>query len=210
MFCNLEKGFFFLFFLHLYCFILEYHYKNNKHSHFLLKNQTLKIKTLIHVKCLYSIVESYHRKSMTLAFVRTIFIIIELICIYFKILANFLKWKKNQNNQLDSYIMFTYLSRKSHSHQNKRGTTQCWSIPIRMMWLEQPKWKATYIRPCFLLQIQLLSIGELQVLWKYVINHIIFFGRNPCSHEKWNKCHCMVIKVRFITPKIGECLTAID
>ncbi len=44
-------------------------------------------------------------------------------------------------------------------------------------------WEATAIGHCFLLQEQLLSIGELQVHWKYVINHVRNSG-NICSHQK--------------------------
>jgi len=47
-------------------------------------------------------------------------------------------------------------------------------------------WEVTATGHCFLLQEQLLSIGELQVHGKYVINHVRNSG-NICSHQKKKK-----------------------
>jgi hypothetical protein len=61
------------------------------------------------------------------------------------------------------------------------------ALSIRLLWSQQQNgktvWEATAIGHCFLLQEQLLSIGELQVHWKYVINHVRNSG-NICSHKK--------------------------
>lgn len=65
-------------------------------------------------------------------------------------------------------------------------------------------------RPCFLLQGLLLSIGELQVIWKYVVNHVRNSG-NTCSHKNGQMSfygqHNSTLLTALTAPVIGQCLT---
>jgi len=58
-----------------------------------------------------------------------------------------------------------------------------------VLWSQQPNGKPLMeglVSPY--VDSQSLSIWELQVCWKYVINHVRNSG-NTCSHEKKDKCH---------------------
>jgi hypothetical protein len=59
-----------------------------------------------------------------------------------------------------------------------------WS-ELHTLWYDHSNLMGSHSQePCFSLQIQLLSIWDLQVSWKSVINHVTNFG-NTCYHLKW-------------------------